>query len=143
MVCIAGVAAFALRRTGYKAPVIIGFVVMATASAALWAAPPPGVSGYLWVAVTAGLAGLGMGTASPALNNAALRLAPEQISAITGLRAMFRAIGQIVAVSVVSAVTAASGNQASALALSYLVCAPVFLAALVLVMRLHDQRGSW
>jgi MFS family permease len=143
MMCIAGVAAFALRRTGYKTPIIIGYVVLAAASAALWAAPALGASAYVWVAVTSGLAGLGMGTASPALNNAALRLAPEQISAVTGLRAMFRAIGSIVAVSLVSAVVAASSAQGRALALSYLCCAVIFLATLPLIARLHDQRGSW
>lgn len=143
MVCIAGVAAFALRRTGYKAPIVIGYTVLAAASAALWAYPPPGTSDYLWIALTSGIAGLGMGTASPALNNAALRLAPEQISAVTGLRAMFRAIGSIVAVSVVSAVVAASRDQQAAMALSYLCCSALFLGTIPLVLRLHDQRGSW
>jgi Na+/melibiose symporter-like transporter len=143
MVCVAGVAAFALRRTGYKAPIVIGYTVLAAASAALWAYPPPGTSDYLWIALTSGIAGLGMGTASPALNNAALRLAPEQISAVTGLRAMFRAIGSIVAVSVVSAVVAASRDQQAALALSYLCCSALFLGTIPLVLRLHDQRGSW
>ncbi len=47
------------------------------------------------------LAGIGMGVANPAANNAILDLVPEKVAAITGLRGMFRVMGGVIATSAV------------------------------------------
>jgi MFS family permease len=53
------------------------------------------------LALQMGLAGLGMGLAAPAANNAVLDLMPERAGAITGLRRMFRSTGGILGTAVV------------------------------------------
>src|SRR3954447_8712219 len=76
--------------------------------AATWtAAPTVGVVGY--DAVESGRRAP-IGLPAPASNNAAMHLAPDQISAVSGLRSMFRQTGSIIAVSVTTAVVAASSN---------------------------------
>jgi len=109
MIAIAGVAAMALRRTGYRLPMIFGFVVLA-GGLLMMALAPAGMSPYAWLAIGAAITGCGMGVAVPAANNASLQLAPDQVAAIAGLRGMFRQAGSITAVSVATAIAARSNH---------------------------------
>jgi MFS family permease len=109
----------------------------------LMAVPPPGMSGYLWLSLAAGLTGIGMGMAVPASNNAGLQLAPDEIASIAGLRGMFRQSGAIIAVSVTTAVLANSTNPATAQAHSFVVLGVLLLAAVPLVFTVPEHRGRW
>ncbi len=142
MICVAGLAVFALRRTGYRAPMIGGFLLVA-GGMTLMALAPHGLTPYGWLALAAGITGVGMGLSIPASNNAGLQLAPDQISAIAGLRGMFRQSGGIVAVSVTTTVVAHAGNDGLAQANSFLVFAAVLLLIVPLTLLVPDQRGSW
>ena len=143
MIAVAGLAAMALRRTGYRWPMIAGFVVLAGGLLMLATSAP--ISPYGWLAIGAGITGLGMGLSVPASNNASLQLAPDQIAAIAGLRGMFRQSGAITAVSVTTAVIArSSGPQAGVMqAHVFLVFAAILLLMVPLVRLVPEHRGSW
>lgn len=142
MICIAALAVLALRRLGHRIPMVVGFGTL-IAGLVLMALPPPGVSGYVWLSISAGVTGIGMGLAVPASNNAGLQLAPDQIASIAGLRGMFRQSGAIIAVSVTTAVLANSADPGLAQAHAFVVLAVLLLAAIPLIFTIPDHRGSW
>jgi EmrB/QacA subfamily drug resistance transporter len=142
MICVAGLAVFALRRTGYRAPMIGGFLLVAGGMTVM-ALAPHGLTPYGWLALAAGITGVGMGLSIPASNNASLQLAPDQISAIAGLRGMFRQSGGIVAVSVTTSLLAHAGNGGLAQAHSFVVFAAVLLLIIPFTLLVPDHRGSW
>lgn len=142
MICIAGLAAFALRRTGYRAPMLAGFVVIGLGMASM-AISPPGLSHYAWLSIAAGITGLGMGAAVPASNNAILQLAGDQIAATAGLRGMFRQSGGIIAVSVASAIVTQSSHPGITLSHVFLVFGAMVLCAIPLIWLVPDHRGTW
>jgi EmrB/QacA subfamily drug resistance transporter len=142
MICVAGLAVFALRRTGYRAPMIGGFLLVA-GGMTLMALAPHGLTPYGWLALAAGVTGVGMGLSIPASNNASLQLAPDQISAIAGLRGMFRQSGGIVAVSVTTTLLSHAENGGVAQSHSFVVFAAVLLLIVPLTLLVPDHRGAW
>ncbi|OLF11413.1 MFS transporter [Actinophytocola xinjiangensis] len=142
MICVAALAVLALRRAGHRLPMAVGLTLMVVGLVAM-AMPPAGVSGYMWLAVSAGLTGLGMGLSVPASNNAGLSLAPDQLSSLAGLRGMFRQSGAIIAVSVTTAVLANSANPAMTQAHAFVVLAALLLASVPLIFTIPDHRGAW
>ena len=142
MICVAGVTVFALRRIGYRIPMIIGGIVIAVSMALIAVQPPGGLSPYWWLCITSVLAGLGMGVAIPGSNNAILHLAGSEIGAVAGLRGMFRQAGGIMAVSISTAVVARSTDPGTALAGCFLVFALLMAASVPLVRLVPDHRGQ-
>jgi EmrB/QacA subfamily drug resistance transporter len=142
MICVAGIAVFTLRRTGYRLPMIVGSFVVAV-GLVMMSLTPIGLSPYSWLAVAAAVTGLGMGFSVPASNNASLQLAPTQISAIAGLRGMFRQSGAIVAVSVTTAVLARSSDPGVMLGHVFLVFVVIVLLTIPLIFRIPDHHGRW
>jgi EmrB/QacA subfamily drug resistance transporter len=138
----AALAVVLLRRTGYRWPMLVGFSLTAAGLIAL-AVAPHGLSAYWWLAVAAGLSGVGMGVSTPASNNATLQLAPDQSAAVAGLRGMFRQSGAITAVSVTAAVLARSAHPGLAQARLFVVFAVIMLAVLPLIRLVPDHRGRW
>lgn len=141
-ICVAALAVMALRRTGVRLPMIVGFGMLAVGLVAL-SAPPAGASPYLWLTLAAGLTGLGMGMAVPATNNASLQLAPEHVAAIAGLRGMFRQSGAIVGVSVTTAIVARSNDPGLAQGHVFLAFAVLVILTIGLVFLVPEHRGSW
>jgi EmrB/QacA subfamily drug resistance transporter len=143
MIAVAGVAAMALRRTGYQWPMIVGFVILAGGLVMMSVSAP--ISPYAWLAIGAGLTGFGMGLSVPASNNASLQLAPDQVAAIAGLRGMFRQSGAITAVSVTTAVIARSSPAEAGIMQAHvlLVFAGILLLMLPLVRFVPEHRGNW
>jgi EmrB/QacA subfamily drug resistance transporter len=142
MIAVAGLAVMALRRTGYRLPMIAGFVILA--AGLLLMASPPLVSPYAWLAISAAVTGCGMGLSVPASNNASLQLAPDQVAAIAGLRGMFRQSGAIIAVSITTAIAARSSHPGIAQAHVIVLFAFLLLAMLPLVWWLvPDHHGNW
>jgi EmrB/QacA subfamily drug resistance transporter len=142
MICVAGLAVFALRRTGYRLPMIAGFITVA-AGLVMMSVPDPPLTPYAWMSLAAGVTGLGMGMSVPAANNAVLQLAPDQIAAVAGLRGMFRQAGAIMAVSIATAVAARGSNPGDALADMFLVFAGILVCVLPLVFLVPEHRGNW
>ncbi|AYG02433.1 MFS transporter [Gryllotalpicola protaetiae] len=142
MICIAGIAVFALRRTGYRLPMIVGFLLVSGGLVMMFL-PPAGLSAYVWLSISAAITGLGMGLAVPAANNATLQFAKGQIAGVSGLRGMFRQAGSIIAVSVVTAVIAQASDPGMSLGVSFLVLAATLVAIVPAVFLVPEHRGSW
>lgn len=142
VVVVAALAAMALRRTGYRLPMVVGFAVLG-AGLLLMSLTPHWLPPYAWLAVAAAITGLGMGVSVPASNNASLQLAPDQVAAIAGLRGMFRQAGGILAISVTTAVVARSADPGATLADVFLVVAVLVVASIAMVFAVPDHRSGW
>ena len=142
MIAVAGLAVYLLRRTGYRWPMVAGFSLTAVGLVGL-AIAPHGLSVYAWLAIAAGICGVGMGVCTPAANNATLQLAPDQAAAVAGLRGMFRQSGAITAVSVTAAVVARSSHPGMAQAHVFVVFAAILLLSLPLIPLVPEHRGNW
>ena len=142
MIAVAGIASMALRRTGARRPMIVGFSLIAVGLVLLWL-PPHLVGPYGWLAAAAGLTGLGMGMAVPATNNATLQLAPDQVAAIAGLRGMFRQSGSILTISATTALLATAHDPAIAQSRVFLVFAVLMVSLIPLVLVVPDHHGQW
>ena len=93
---------------------IAGFLLLSL-GLFLLAVPAPGEQPFVWLGLSALICGVGIGTAGPPSNNAAIRLMPDQVAAISGLRAMFRMTGGILAITITAAVIGTGANEAEAL----------------------------
>ena len=132
----------ALRRTGYRLPMIAGFVILA-GGLVMMALAPAGLSPYAWLAIGAAVTGCGMGVSVPASNNASLQLAPDQVAAIAGLRGMFRQSGAITAVSITTALVARSSQPGLVEARVFFAFAILLIAILPLIALVPDHHGNW
>jgi MFS family permease len=141
MIAVAGLAAMALRRTGYRMPMIAGFLILA--AGLLMMASTPLLSPYAWLAIAAAATGCGMGLSVPASNNASLQLAPDQVAAIAGLRGMFRQSGSITAVSVTTAIIALGDHPGLVQAHVFLVFAVLLVLLLPLIRLVPEHHGTW
>jgi EmrB/QacA subfamily drug resistance transporter len=142
MIAVAAAASFALRRTGYRPPMIVGFAI-ASGGMAMLAIAPSGLTAYAWLSVAAAITGIGLGIAIPASNNAILHLAPESTAAVSGLRGMFRQAGGITGLSIVTSVLARSSDPGLSQAHVFLVFAGLTICLIPLVFRVPEHRGRW
>jgi EmrB/QacA subfamily drug resistance transporter len=136
-------ATFALRRTGYRLPLYVGAIIIATGMLLLAFGPVVGIAPYLWLAGSAFLIGLGRGTNNPASRNAGLQLAPESSSTVAALRTMCMQIGTIITISVDTSILASSHDPGRMQAWLFAATAALFVAALPLIARVPEHRGSW
>ena len=144
MIAVAGVATFALRRTGYRRPMLVGFV-LCVLGLLLHGDPRHRAVAVRLARVAAAVTGLGHGLSRcPATNNAIMHLAPADTGAVAGLRGMFRQAGGITGVAVVTAVIARSGDPGIAQAWALVVLAAMLLAVPApLILLVPEHRGSW
>jgi MFS family permease len=144
MLAIGAIAAFGLRRTGYRLPMMIGYSIVAAGTLVLSVAPRWGLSPYVWLGVGTGITGLGNGAANPASRNASLQLAPDEVAAISGLRSMFTYMGIIFGVSIVTAILNRSANPGLAQAhILWFVAGIILIVMVPLVLRVPEHKGSW
>jgi EmrB/QacA subfamily drug resistance transporter len=136
-------AAFALRRTGYRRPLYIGAMVIATGMVLLALSPVAGIPPYAWLAGSAFLIGIGRGTNNPASRNAGLQLAPEHASTLAALRTMCMSIGTIITISIDTAILASSRDLGHIQAWLFTAAAALLIVALPLITRVPEHRGSW
>jgi EmrB/QacA subfamily drug resistance transporter len=141
-IAVAGIASFLLRRTGFRLPMVIGISMIAIGSVLMFLSPP-GVGPFLWLSLTTALTGIGMGAAMPAANNATLSFATDNIAAIVGMRGMFRSMGSIVAVSIMTAIVTRSSDPGTALGWGFVFVAIPLIAVIPLIVTLEDHRGNW
>ncbi len=120
----------------------VGFLIIAGGLVAT-ALPPGNIPPYLWLSISGGITGIGMGLSVPASNNATMQLARDQLAGVAGLRGMFRQSGVIIGVSVTSAVLARSQSPGEALAGALIVFAGVLVCALPLVLLVPEHHGRW
>jgi MFS family permease len=136
------VAVALLRRLGHRPLVLVGFGLIIVGLLVV-AVPPMGTEPALWLTIGAALCGMGFGLAVPAANNAGMHLVSDEVTAVTGLRIMFRQIGGIAAVSVTTAVLAASANPGVGGGIVFAVLAGLLAVAAAAVSRIPNTRGRW
>ncbi len=136
-------AALALRRTGHRLPLYVGSAVIITGMLLLGLTPVAGISPYWWLAGSAFLVGVGTGMINPASRNAGLQLAPGQASTLAALRSMCLQLGTMITISIATAILASSDDPGSIQAWVYVIAALILVAALPLIARVPEHRGSW
>jgi EmrB/QacA subfamily drug resistance transporter len=139
MMSVAVAVSFAIRRIGYRPPMVVGFVVIGLGLVML-ALPPAGMSPFWWLSLGSLLCGVGVGTSGPASNNAAVDLMPDQVAVISGLRGMFRQVGGIVMVSLVALLIAQSGDAGSLLPHAFVGLAVLAAVALPVIGWVPERR---
>jgi len=139
---IAALAALTLRWTGYRLPMVVGFVITA-GGLLVMASSPVDLTPYVWLSVAAGITGFGMGLATPASNVASMSIVPGDVAAVTGLRGMFRQAGAIISVSVTTAVLARSPDPGVTLGHIFIIFAVIMVAVLPMVRFVPKHRGPW
>ena len=142
MLAVAALATFALRRTGYRLPMIAGFAATAIGTALL-AFPVASVSPYAWLSIAAGITGIGTGISLPASNNATLQLVPAKAASISGLRGMFRQAGGITGISIASSLVARSSHPGLTQAAMFTVLAVIMALLIPLIFLVPEHRGTW
>jgi len=137
-------AALFLRRTGYRLPIMIGFTIVALGTLLMSIAPRWGLGPFVWLSISTGILGMGLGAINPAASNACLKLAPDQVSAITGLRFMFVNLGVVFAVSITTAILNRSAHPGITQAhVFWVVAGIIFLVVCPLVLRVPEHKGTW
>jgi EmrB/QacA subfamily drug resistance transporter len=129
-----------LWRVGYRAPMVVGFLVLATGLTLI--SLPPATSPYTWLGISALICGIGVGTAGPPSNNAAVQLMPDQVAAISGLRAMFRQTGGIIAITLTAVVIGSGPGEAQALARVFLVFAILTVLVVPLILDVPERQAA-
>lgn len=135
--------ALALRRTGHRPPLYVGSAVIVIGMLLLAESPVAGIPPYGWLAGSAFLIGIGVGMINPASRNAGLQLAPGQASTLAALRSMCLQMGSMVTISIATAILAGSADPGGIQARVYAVTALLLVAALPLIARVPEHRGSW
>ncbi|MBO0691086.1 MAG: MFS transporter [Candidatus Dormibacteraeota bacterium] len=139
MVVMAVAASMALRRFGYRLPMVAGFILVGI-GLFLVATSPIGLGPYTWLGLASIACGLGIGMSGPASNNAAIELLPDQVAAISGLRGMFRQVGGIMGISVAALLVTEMGNPGHTLRITFLGLAALIVAATPLIAGVPERR---
>ncbi len=106
MIVAATTGSFFVMKWGYRKPMLVGSFIIAIAYAMFGLEPANirlfgmALNDQIVLGVIAFLSGFGMGTASPAANNACIDLMPERIGTISGVRGMFRQSGGVISIAV-------------------------------------------
>jgi EmrB/QacA subfamily drug resistance transporter len=140
MAVLSVISSLLLRRVGYRAPMVLGFLVLAAGLFLIWL-PSPLPRPFTWLGLSALVCGVGVGIAGPPSNNAAVQLMPDQVAAISGLRAMFRQTGGIIAITL-TAVTIGEGPGAGhALGRVFLIFAILTVLLVPAIFRVPERRA--
>jgi EmrB/QacA subfamily drug resistance transporter len=139
MAVMSVISSLLLRRVGYRAPMVVGFVVLAV-GLVLISLPAPPARPYTWLGLSALVCGVGVGIAGPPSNNAAVQLLPDQVAAISGLRAMFRQTGGIVAITVTAVVIGTGPGEGHALSRVFLVFGVLVVLLVPAILRVPERR---
>ena len=84
-------------------------------------------------------AGLGLGLAGPAANNAAIELAPDRIAAVTGMRGMFRSLGGAIGVALIVLITSTASSVQHGLAIAFVGLSVLTVLTSLLVLGIPDK----
>ena len=91
---------------------------------------------------TTTLLGAAFGIANPAMQNVALDLAPDRISAVSGLRAMFGSLGGAVSVPIVTTVAGSASSVEHGLSIAFIGMAGFFALAALLVYGVPEMQRT-
>ena len=128
-----------LSRVGYRAPMVLGFLILAAGLTLI--SLPPASGPYTWLGISALVCGIGVGIAGPPSNNAAVQLMPDQVAAISGLRAMFRQTGGIIAITLAAVAVGSGPGEAQALGHVFLVFAVLTVLLVPAIFGVPERRA--
>jgi EmrB/QacA subfamily drug resistance transporter len=128
-----------LSRVGYRAPMVLGFLILAAGLTLI--SLPPATGPYTWLGISALVCGIGVGIAGPPSNNAAVQLMPDQVAAISGLRAMFRQTGGIIAITLAAVAVGSGPGEAQALGHMFLVFAVLTVLLVPAIFGVPERRA--
>jgi len=128
-------------RWGYRWPMIVGS--SATVVGLFFLGFEPKNTALLYVIML--VLGFGVGTASPAANNACIELMPQRAATITGVRGMFRQTGGAVSVTIATLVLHKIGDMALGFSAIFIGLAMAFMATMPLIFMMPkspNERGQ-
>jgi MFS family permease len=144
MIIVSAVTSIFIIRFRYRIPMIIGMLFVAGSLLLLNRGYHDinilglGLHNLLLLSLLVMLAGIGMGVANPAANNAALDLIPEKVAAVAGMRGMFRAVGGVMGTAVVSLLLSRYSDKARGMQEIYLGLAILLLLIIPIVFLIPD-----
>jgi len=150
VVSISFVTSFLLRRWGYRWPMVLGLMIMALSLILLGGQGSPllrsmtihlGVVGILGALMM--FIGIGVGMALPASNNACIELMPEKVATITGLRGMFRSVGGVTGISLITMILHLSSTPAKGFRTTFFCFGLGLLFTIPLVFLMPSGRRGW
>lgn len=127
-----------LQRFGYRRPMSVGFGILAL-GLLLIAVEPSSIPPFAWLSASCVLSGLAIGTSGPPSNNASLQLMPTHVAAISGLRATFRQLGGILAISISAAIISTSSRGIEVYPLVTAVLATLTLLAIPAILEVPES----
>ena len=111
---------FLLKRWGYRRPIVLGVILVSLSTILLGDQEfrfftalgiHLGATESLLILIL--VTGIGLGILLPASNNACIELMPEKVATITGLRGMFRSVGGVCGISLITIVLHLSSSPAA------------------------------
>jgi EmrB/QacA subfamily drug resistance transporter len=141
MITCSAIASIYIIRLGYRRPMMFGMLALSAIFLLLGRGLTDvtllGIhfSNFGWLATVMALAGVCVGFTNPASNNAILDLMPERISAITGLRGMFRQTGGMFGVALITMYVNHQANKGVGLMQVYDVLAVLLIFIATYVVR--------
>jgi EmrB/QacA subfamily drug resistance transporter len=120
------ITSFALKRSGYRRPLVLGLTSVSLATILLIPGLPiwrimGGRSGATeTLAFLVLILGMGIGITNPAANNACIELMPKRVATIVGLRGMFRSVGGVVSICLITSILHLSGSPVTGFTITFL-----------------------
>lgn len=135
--------AFLLRFIGYRLPIYVGGVLMASGIMMLSMSPRFGIDPYFWLLIATFIVGCGSGTINPATRNAGLQLEPQHSALLAAIRTMGIQVGSILTVSIVTAVLASFHDSYEIQSAAYKIASVLIVISLPLAARVPQHKGVW
>ncbi len=150
MIIVSTAASFVLLRFGYRLPMIGGIMLVWLSLILVGLGPesPPSfgipIPGFAYLALSIAVVGVGFGLSGPASNNAAIDLTPENVAAITGIRAMFRQTGGTIGTAATVFVAALYTDPARGLQVMFVIMSFIMLTIIPWVFLIPDTaKEQW
>ena len=150
VIVASAITSFLLRRWGYRRPMVLGLIILSLSTILL------GDQGFRLLrilgihlgiaeilAVLVMLTGIGAGIALPASNNACIELMPEKVATITGLRGMFRSVGAVFGISVITIILHSSSAPANGFRIAFISFGLGLLFTVPLVFLMPTGTKGW
>ena len=150
MIPASAITSFLLKRWGYRWPMVLGFSIISLSTILLGGQGLQllrmigihlGVAEIL--AVLMMVAGIGVGIALPASNNACIELMPEKVATITGLRGMFRAVGGAFGISLITIILHLSSTPGNGFSITFISLGLGLLFTIPLVFLMPTGKKGW
>jgi EmrB/QacA subfamily drug resistance transporter len=144
LIVMSTVASVWLLKYGYRLPMLAGTAIVGLGVLFLGLLPdelqlgPISVPPFWAIAISMMLAGMGMGTAAPASNNAGIALLPRQAATIAGLRAMIRSLGGVLGQGLIVVILEFARDRTTGLQIAFVGFGVLLLAAVPLVLTIPD-----